>query len=199
MNPVLQTSVTVVVLWNILAAIRNGRGHAWRVARDIRLNDILATLLVFPVVIAVGAGLSALPVLGWGWWQALGGEGSVVFASTGGEGWYVFAMLALIAGAVPELARREEELFRRGSERRDRRGHITQSLLFGSIHALMGIPLGYALALSIPGGFFTYRYLSAYHRAAGHAAAQIAVDRATRAHIAWNWTMLTIALLATLS
>ena len=213
MNPLLQAAVTVLVLWNLASAIQRGRGRAWGAVRHIRLTDVVGTFLVAPLVILSGVVLSSLPVLDWGWWKAIGGKGSVVFASTGSDEAFMLAMIAVIAVAVPELALREEEIFRRGSEHRSLRGNVLQATLFGVVHALMGIPLGFAVALSVAGGYFTYRYLSAYRRACVAAplrrdlgqhgapardAERTALTRSTAAHITWNWTLLAVAAVAAL-
>ncbi len=199
MNPAVNVLVTAIVVYSLAGAVRRGRGEAWFAARRIRTKDILGTLLVLPIVMLTGGALSLLPVLGWGWWSAIGGEGSVVFSgATGGRGAAVLLLL-LIAVAVPELALREEETFRKGSERRDRITNAGWALLFGSVHALMGIPIGYAVALSIAGSYFTYRYLRAYRRADRASARRDALTASTTAHIAWNWTLLLIVLVTTLT
>lgn len=199
MNPAINVLVTTVVFCSLVGAVRRGRSEAWAAARRVRPKDVLGTLLVLPVVMVTGGALSLLPVLGWGWWSSIGGKGSVVFSGTGGNRGVAVLLLLLIAVAVPELALREEETFRKDSERRSPAANSGWALLFGSVHAFMGIPIGYALALSVAGFYFTYRYLRAYRRAGRETARRAALDASTTAHIAWNWTLLLLVLTMTLT
>jgi hypothetical protein len=198
-SPAVNVLVTTVVIYSLAGAVRRGRREAWTAARHIRPKDILGTFLVLPVVMLTGAALSRLPVLDWGWWSALGGTGSVVFSGASSGRGATLLLLLLIAVAVPELALREEEAFRRGSERRDRTANAGWALLFGLVHAFMGIPIGYAIALSFVGAYFTYRYLRAYRRAGRAVAHRVALAASTTAHIAWNWTLLLFVLVTTLT
>ena len=59
------------------------------------------------------------------------------------------------------------------------------------LHALIGIPIGAALALSIGGWYFTWWYLWAYRRTHNTSAA---VLESTRAHLAYNVTVVVIVL-----
>ena len=50
-------------------------------------------------------------------------------------------------------------MFRRGAELRSRAANARRSVLFGLVHALIGIPIGVAMALSVGGFYFTWAYL----------------------------------------
>ena len=62
--------------------------------------------------------------------------------------------------------------------------------MFGAVHAVIGIPIGAALALSIGGWYFTWAYLRGY-RASGETAALL---ESTRSHLAYNTIIVTLVL-----
>ena len=68
-------------------------------------------------------------------------------------------------------------------------------MLFGLVHALVGIPVGVALALSIGGAAFTLAYLRRY---AATGLRREALAESTRLHLAYNLTIvgLVVALMA---
>lgn len=70
--------------------------------------------------------------------------------------WLVLVMV------VPFWAEAEEKLFRQGVH--TWRGMTFNSIKFGLIHLVMGIPICWALTLAIPGFLFACRYRYAYRR-----------------------------------
>ncbi|MDI9635718.1 hypothetical protein QM565_07945 [Geitlerinema splendidum] len=68
-------------------------------------------------------------------------------------GWLFYGLLLL---NVPRLARREEEAFR--LHVRSCPEAIFQSIKFGFMHCIVGVPLSFGLALAIPGMVFAYAY-----------------------------------------
>ncbi len=70
--------------------------------------------------------------------------------------WFGIIFGGLLALNMPRLARREEEIFRRGTV--DWKDGALRSLKFGLIHMVVGVPLAAGLALSVAGLFFTWRY-----------------------------------------
>jgi len=62
-----------------------------------------------------------------------------------------------------------------------------------SIHALIGIPIGVALALSVGGAYFMAVYLRAYKRTSSAIAATL---ESTRAHTAYNALIITLVAFA---
>ncbi len=62
-------------------------------------------------------------------------------------------------------------------------------LQFGAVHALIGIPIGAALALSVGGAYFMRRYLAAFRRTADERSATI---ESARAHTAYNAVIIAI-------
>jgi hypothetical protein len=172
-------------------SLRPGRReHVAAVVRGVAPRHVVAAPLVLVAVLAVALALIQVPGLEWGWWTALGGFGNPV---TGGTErtvgtaleWLVPAVfVALLVPALPLLAEREERVFRWGDEHRSVPQRAARGVVFGLAHAIMGIPLGAALALSIGGWYFSWRYLRGYRAAGGDARAGLL--ESTRAHLAYN-------------
>ena len=74
-------------------------------------------------------------------------------------------------------------MFRSGAQRWTTRQRVLKVLQFGLIHALIGIPIGVALALSVGGAYFMSVYLRSY---ALTGSANEATLESTRAHTAYN-------------
>lgn len=70
--------------------------------------------------------------------------------------WLIFMV------AVPFWAQAEEKMFRQGVH--SWKGMIINSIKFGLVHLIMGIPIYIALALSVPGFLFACRYKYAYDK-----------------------------------
>ncbi len=62
---------------------------------------------------------------------------------------------------------------------------------FGLIHALIGIPIGAALALSVGGAYFMRVYLGAYNRTRSRMEATL---ESTRAHTVYNAVIVGVVL-----
>lgn len=114
------------------------------------------------VVIAAIIGLMELgPVMRFSWLNLLakgGEEGTNLMVAPAQLPWFGIVFIGLLALNLPRLARREEEMFRRGTK--DWQDASFRSLKFGLIHMVVGVPLGAALALWIAGMFFSWRYLA---------------------------------------
>jgi uncharacterized iron-regulated membrane protein len=95
--------------------------------------------------------------------------------------------------AIPLFAQTEERMFRFGAERWSGRKRVAKSVQFGLAHAIIGIPIGVALALSIGGGYFMWCYLRRY-KATGRP--YEAMMESTRAHAAYNTEIVLVLLLA---
>ena len=190
--------VTVVVLvWfgsRLFLSFRQsltseGRTATRPIVRGLRFRHFLPVPLVLALVVAAALGLVAIPPLSFGWWTAIGGEGNPVFgvtdrtAGTPLETIVPIVFVVLLVPALPLLVRREEELFRLGAEAWSTPKRIGKALLFGLVHALVGIPIGVALALSIGGAFFTLAYLREWRRTASRGAALL---ESTRYHLAYD-------------
>jgi hypothetical protein len=91
--------------------------------------------------------------------------------------------MVLIAAALPLFANAEERMFRSGAQRWSNRRRVVKVVQFGLIHAIVGIPIGVALALSVGGAYFMAVYLRAY---AATGSTDEATLESTRAHTAYN-------------
>jgi hypothetical protein len=192
--------LTAVVL--VLVAVRVGgvtrrllvpgpmRQRAITIVRGIRLRHVLPVPFVLVAVIVAASLLVTVPGLDWGWWTALGGIGNPVAGSTDRTIGTVFEWLiplvfvVMLIPAVPVFAEAEERRFRAGAEHWSTARRAWRGVVFGLAHALIGIPIGVALALSIGGWYFTWWYLRG------------GVLESTRAHAAYNLVILSIIPLA---
>src|SRR4029079_4807060 len=82
--------------------------------------------------------------------------------------------LLLLVPALPLFAEAEERMFRAGAEHWTTGRRVRRAVAVGLVHALIGIPIGVAMALSIGGLYFTWRYLKG------------GILESTRAHLAYN-------------
>ena len=169
------------------------------IVRGLRPHHFLPVPLVLTLVIAAATLLVQLPVLSFGWWTAVGGEGNPVFGSTERtrgtplETFLPLIFILLLIPALPLFARREEEMFRLGAEGWTTAKRIGKVVLFGSVHALIGIPIGVALALSIGGAWFMLAYLRRYRRTSSRKEALL---ESTRCHTAYNGSIVVLVLVA---
>ena len=176
------------------------RRHIALIVRGVRPRHILLAPVVLLVLYAVLSVLWLVPPLRWGWWTAIGGQGNPV-VGVGPKGStpgpletiipVVFVTMLLIG--LPLLVEGEEWVFRRGAEHRDRAANARRSVLFGLVHALIGIPIGVAMALSVGGFYFTWAYLRAW-RATG--SEDEALFESTRSHLSYNLLIAGIVILA---
>ncbi len=176
-----------------------GRALTFAIVRGIGWRHVWPVPIVLTAVLAVAIPLMSLPVLRWGWWSAIGGEGNPVFGSssaTAGSAleWAIpVVFVALLIPALPLFAHAEEVVFRRGAQHWSTRRRAFKVVQFGLAHAIIGIPIGTALALSIGGAYFMAVYLRAIRRGATEAAATI---ESARAHAVYNGTIVVLVLVA---
>lgn len=176
-----------------------GRAHTLLIVKGIRLRHVVLAPFVLIVVLVAAGLLIQLPVLRWGWWSAIGGIGNPVTGGTEQTAgtpleWLVpIGFLLVLLPAIPLFAQAEERMFRLGAEGWSPRKRVAKAVQFGLAHAIIGIPLGVALALSIGGGYFMWSYLRCY-RATGRPA--LAMMESTRAHAAYNAEIVVVLLLA---
>jgi hypothetical protein len=179
-------------------ALRTRRAHVAWLLRGLRVRHFLRALVVLPAVLVAVYALISVPGLSWGWWTAIGGQGNPVVGATDRTAgtvleWLIpLVFIVLLIPALPLFAEREEEIFRLGSEDRTLRQRAWWGVKFGMAHALIGIPIGAALGLSVGGWYFTWAYLRGY-RAGGQVAA---VAESTRSHLAYNLIIVTLVLVA---
>jgi hypothetical protein len=201
--------VTAAVL--LLVAVRVGgvtrrffttrelRDRVLAIVRGIRPRHLLPLPLVLAAVLTAAGLLLLVPGLDWGWWSAIGGIGNPVTGSTDRTAgtpleWVVpLAFLLLLLPVLPLFAEAEERRFRAGAESWSFRRRVGRGMGFGLVHALIGIPIGVALALSVGGWYFTWAYLRGFRRGGTETAA---VLESTRAHTAYNGVIVAIVLVA---
>ena len=171
-----------------------------RILGGLRWRHVWPVPLVLTAVVAVASLLLLVPGLDWGWWTALGGSGNPV---TGGTEqtvgtiweWLVpLVFVSLLIPALPLFAYAEELLFRRGSEHWTNRRRVLKTVQFGLLHAVIGVPIGVALALSIGGAYFMTVYLRSYAR---NGSVTEATLESSRAHTAYNGTVVVLVLVLT--
>lgn len=168
------------------------RRHSLELVRGLQLRHFLPVPLVVALVLLAAVGLTSIPPLAFGWWTAIGGQGNPAFGVTDRTAGTPFELIvpmifvALLIPALPLLVEREEQIFRLGAESWSTPKRIGKALLFGLVHALVGIPIGFALALSIGGAHFLLGYLRAW-RATG--SRREALLESTRLHLAYNATI----------
>jgi hypothetical protein len=198
---VLTLLVFTVVGVRLFEAARSSverRGPMFEVIRGIRRRHVLGAVPVLVLVITTAAILIQLPYLSFGWWSALGGEGNPVFGSTSRSFGVLdviipIAFASLLIVGLPLLVSREEWVFRRGSERRTLGDNVGRAVFFGVAHAVIGIPIGAALALSIGGVYLTWCYMRGWRRTRTQSGALL---ESTRAHLAYNALIVVLVAIA---
>jgi hypothetical protein len=178
---------------------RLGRGRVAEIVRGIGWRHVWPVPIVLAAVIGTAVVLILIPGLDFGWWTALGGLGNPVTGTTDQTAgtaleWLIpIVFLVLLMPALPLFAYREEEMFRAGAESWSWRRRVFKALQFGLVHAIIGIPIGVALALSLGGAYFQIVYLREFRRSRSRAEA---VLESARAHTAYNGLVLAVAILA---
>lgn len=198
----LTLAVLAFVGFRLVDAVRLSfaeRSHVWQVVAGLRPRHFLGALPVLLAVFATAIFLFQVPGMTFGWWTAIGGQGNPVFGTGRPEAVgplevvlpVVFGVLLVLG--LPLLVEGEEWVFRRGAERRSRARNLWWAVLFGLVHAVVGVPIGAALALSIGGVYFTRSYLRAW-RVTGSTRA--ALLESTRAHLAYNLVIVSLVVVA---
>ena len=181
------------------ARSRDGRRITATVLRGIGWRHVWPVPLVLTAVVAVAAALLLVPGLDIGWWTLLGGTGNPVFGmsdSTAGTAleWIVpLVFITLLIPALPLFAYSEERMFRTGAEGWSTWRRAWKVVEFGLVHALIGIPLGAALALSVGGTYLMAVYLRRFLTAGSRADATY---ESARAHTVYNGIIVVLVLVA---
>jgi hypothetical protein len=166
------------------------RARSAAIVRGIRWRHVRPVPFVLTAIVVAASVLITVPGLAWGWWSAIGGIGNPVTGGTERTAgtaleWLVpLVLLTMLLPAVPLFAEAEERLFRLGAESWPTSKRIWKGVQFGLAHALIGVPIGVALALSIGGWYFTWWYL------------REGIAGSTRAHTAYNGAVLLVLLVA---
>ena len=172
------------------------RARMLAIVRGLRWRHFVRAVPTVVVIVATAWVLIQLPVLSFGWWTMIGGEGNPVVGVTDKDYGVVSVVIpllfiGLLIIGLPLLVAREEWVFRRGAERRGTLANVGRSVLFGLAHAVVGIPIGAALALSIGGLYLTWCYLERWRETRSESEALL---ESTRAHLAYNLTIIGLVL-----
>ena len=207
MNVRLSNVLSIVVLTAVglrlvqavtLSRSTRGRSLSRQVWTRLRWRHFWPVPFVLGGVLLVAIPLLLVPPLRWGWWSALGGGGNPVFGeseTTTGTVWewlIPLVFMALVVAALPLFANAEERMFRTGAQSWSTRKRVLKVLQFGLIHAVIGIPIGVALALSVGGAYFMSVYLRSYALTGSPAEATL---ESTRAHTAYNALIIVVVAL----
>jgi len=174
------------------------RARMLEIVRGLRWRHFVRAVPAVVLIVATAWVLIQLPVLSFGWWTMIGGEGNPVVGVTAKDYGIVSVVIplffiGLLIVGLPLLVAREEWVFRRGAEWRGTAANVGRSVLFGLAHAVVGIPIGAALALSIGGLYLTWCYLERWRETRSESEALL---ESTRAHLAYNLTIITLVLLS---
>jgi len=174
------------------------RARMLEIVRGLRWRHFVRAVPAVVLIVATAWVLIQLPVLSFGWWTMIGGEGNPVVGVTAKDYGIVSVVIplffiGLLIVGLPLLVAREEWVFRRGAERRGTAANVGRSVLFGLAHAVVGIPIGAALALSIGGLYLTWCYLERWRETRSESEALL---ESTRAHLAYNLTIIVLVLLS---
>ncbi|HSB85760.1 MAG TPA: hypothetical protein VLD86_05595 [Ilumatobacteraceae bacterium] len=204
LSNVLSVLVLAVIGVRLVQAARisrstRGRSLSREVWTRIGWRHLWPVPFVLAAVLTVAIGLLMIPPLRWGWWSSLGGDGNPVFGSsstTAGTVWswlIPLVFVSLVVLALPLFANAEERMFRSGAQRWSPRRRALKIVQFGAIHAVIGIPIAVALALSVGGAYFMRVYLRAYRQTGSVTEATL---ESTRAHTAYNAVIIVTVVVA---
>ncbi len=170
--------ICIYLIWNSIRTIlKPEKEDQLHYYKHLRLDlFILGAIFVF-IVYCASIGISSIhPILGRNIFGIIffifNGETETADASK----WVYFVFSAVFVALIPQLpklAHSEEIQFRKGTNNWPH--GIVRSIKFGLIHMTsFYVPLSIALALSIPGLYFTQKYFSG------------GVDESTKAHLHYN-------------
>ncbi len=188
-----------------LVVERRNYEFVWQVWKRFRVRMFFEVVGVVLLTMVTVLALWGIPGLEYGWTSLFfdGSGGNVVIRPImeGTESTSISVRLMVpayfiaFAFVLPFLARSEERIFRKG--------YVTwgpilkQSVKFGLLHCLVGVPLAAGIALIIPGFFYGYKYKRAFDRntAIGdREAEEEAVMVSTTYHTMYNMVVVVILL-----
>lgn len=189
---------------------RHNYGYIWEVWRNFTFRMLLQCLGVLAAVVVVGLALiHYVPLMEYGWLHLFyehGGNAGIAPLADASKSDYrmvrLLAPLSMLAFlfAVPFLAHNEEKMFRKGHT--TWRKIIPQSVIFGLIHCIVGVPLGFGFALALSGLFYGYHYKRTYEELRFTIGHEMAEERAvfvsTVYHSMYN-TILVVVLITFLT
>jgi len=210
LKTVLTVLFAIIAIASVVSTIAKEYKNAnfiFAIWKRFRFRMLFETIGVIVLVVMTYVLLVVFfPFLNWGWSDLfIEGGGNIYVApvmavSEQSSNWFMkalpFLFLIMFLVAVPFLARMEEKWFRYGHEEWSE--IIPQSIKFGLIHLVVGIPIATGIALIISGLFFGYKYKKAFDKNIGVMSYSEASDEAlmvsTTYHSFYN-TFLVVALL----
>lgn len=178
-----------------------GRHTVSLIVGGLRWRHVWPVPFLLAAVIGVATLVMRIPGMSWGWWTLLGGSGNPVFGSsdaTVGTVWewlIPLVFMSLLLPALPLFALAEERIFREGAETWSIQKRAVKVVQFGLVHALIGIPVGAALTLSLGGAWFMRVYLARFHSTGSRREATL---ESARAHTAYNGIIVMLVLVGLL-
>lgn len=190
-----------------LRAERDNLGFVKQVWRRFRVGMFLQCFFLIILTVAVAVALiTYVPGLKYGWLHLFvsgGGNALIAPVTDASSSDYLLLRLIPIAFclaffvAVPFLAKMEEEMFRQGYT--EWKSIWWQSTKFGLVHCVVGIPIGFGIALIMSGLFYAYHYKRTFDKnidTLGYLAAdEEAIMVSTTYHSMYNSIVITILLL----
>ncbi len=168
------------------------------------IDYLFAVLIAFTVFTSLAFAYSFnLPgFLKWSWLDLLSSDnqsgGNLImkpFAS--GVISFILLFWAIMTLALPYLAKGEEKAFRSSVFSQKKR--IIESIKFGFIHMIVGVPVIAGFVLSIVGYIFSVWYIKGYTKAFKEGKAELAdemgIDRSTSLHAKYNFVIITFVAL----
>lgn len=204
--------VLIAVASVVLPLISERRNYefVWQVWKRFRIKMFVQVFGIILLTIAVVIALWEVPGLKWGWINFFfGGGGNMLIKpiTDGSQSTHVLIRLMVplfffaLMLVLPFLARSEEKSFRKGYN--EWGPIIKQSVKFGLVHCLVGVPLAAGIALIIPGFFYGYKYKRAFNRNMETLGYQRAEDEAvmvsTMYHTIYNMIVLAFLLVIVLA
>lgn len=157
-----------------------GINYVFEVYRKTDFRIVLECLAIFTAIPVVYYFAQKVPVFTWHLGRLFGTRSkNIGIMPLTIRYWSIlFGMVFLMV--IPHVARFEEELFRKGTSSIPEA--ILRSILFGFAHMLMGVNGSAALALTVLGGWLSYRYMV------------FGLDSAILGHALYNsiWTILMV-------
>jgi len=174
----------------------------WEIWKRFRfwmfIQVFILIVIVFTVAIFLG---NHIPYLHYGWLHLILEKGGSIITTPIAAGAHsphimlrilppIFLFTLLVS--VPFLANGEERIFRKGYHTWGKM--IRQSIRFGLVHLIAGIPISLGIALIIPGLFFAHKYQSTYKKLAPIMDKKAAINEAVLVSTTYHTLMNTITI-----
>ncbi len=192
-----------LVVWIVAAIIvllcreKNKCRFIWSVWKAFDIKMFLEVCVVVVLTLGTILLLFQVPGFNYGWMHLFFTGGGNVFITPISEGSesssYLIRLMVSVSFlvficVVPFLAKYEEDVFRRGFNTWS--AVAKQSVKFGLVHCLVGLPLAAGGALIISGAFYGYKYKTCFERNVNVIGQREAEDKAvmmsTSCHTMYN-------------